>query len=206
MPLIGKHVLTGERLDITTVESPRSIWKPGDVICPLCGEPMIVKSGLIKIPHFAHKVTCNTDYRSHPESAEHIAGKLFVAEQIEKHVAQWDYVGHVVEFEYPVREVKRIIDVALLFPSGWIVAHEVQLANITVEDLEERTNDYARAGVDVVWWLGKRANTPSNREWCISRFGQCQLIHFKSGDDVFIGAQGSGDRMVYRGMPSNHVA
>jgi len=57
------------------------------------------------------------------------------------------------------------------FPTGWRVAHEVQLASITTEHLQERTNDYTLAGIDVVWWLGKSADTETNRAWCRCTFG-----------------------------------
>lgn len=196
MPLIAKHATTGERLDITTVDRPRQTWMPGDIICPLCGGGMIVKAGLIKIPHFAHRNICTTDYKCHPESAEHIAGKMFVAKMVKEHTAEWQYEGHSIEFEYPVKEIKRVIDVALLFPSGWIIAHEVQLAGITTEELQERTDDYLRAGIDVIWWLGNNANTPSNSQWLSNRYGAYHSIHFTQSrnrrDQVLIGEMDTG--------------
>jgi competence CoiA-like predicted nuclease len=87
-----------------------------------------------------------------------------------------EYTNVQFELEVKVPEVMRIADVMATFPMGWRIAHEVQLASITVAQLEERTDDYVRAGVDVVWWLGKSADTPANRNWCLETFGECYSI------------------------------
>jgi competence CoiA-like predicted nuclease len=70
-----------------------------------------------------------------------------------------------IHLEYHLPEVGRIADVAQLFPNGWIVVHEIQLAGITTLSLTERTQDYMTAGCDVIWYLGNNADTPANREW-----------------------------------------
>ena len=67
--------------------------------------------------------------------------------------------------------MRRIADVAVLFPNGWRVAHECQLAAITTQELTQRTEDYLHAGVDVIWWLGKSAATPANIAWCLEQRG-----------------------------------
>ncbi len=82
---------------------------------------------------------------------EELIAKTLKAELPEYSLAQ-------IEYEFPIPEVRRIADVVAKFPNGWIVAHECQLASITVEELEKRTEDYLYAGVDVIWWLGKAAD------------------------------------------------
>lgn len=178
MPFIALHKETKDRIDITTINNPRQFLKSGDCICQLCERPMIVKAGLILRPHFAHYVDdCHTDYESHPESQDHREGKLFLASHLRETFEE--YTDSTIEYEVPIPEVRRIADLLVTFPAGWRVAHEVQLASITTEKLEDRTNDYARAGIDVVWWLGKSANTPANRDWCRKTFGHafCLNIH-----------------------------
>ncbi|WP_354010891.1 competence protein CoiA family protein [Endozoicomonas lisbonensis] len=82
------------------------------------------------------------------------------------------YLNTTPIIEYPIHEVKRIADVVFEFPNGWLEAHEVQFSSITPAELEERTNDYKKAGIDVVWWLGKSADTQPNREWVREVFGR----------------------------------
>lgn len=175
MPFVARHKDTKERIDITRIENPRQVLKSGDYICQLCDTPMIVKAGLIMQAHFAHTASCTSDYQSHPESQEHREAKIFLAKNLGRSFAE--YTNTTIEYEVPIPEVKRIADLLVTFPMGWRIAHEVQLASITSQTLQERTDDYARAGIDVVWWLGKSANTPTNRDWSRKIFGYALCIN-----------------------------
>ena len=169
MPFVAKRKGTGERVDITLMENPRGVLKPGECICQVCGMPMIVKAGLVRQHHFAHVGRCSSDYQSHPESPAHQDAKRFLAANL--HEQFREYANTTIEYEVPIPEVRRVADLLVTFPTGWRVAHEVQLASITTEQLQERTNDYILAGIDVVWWLGKSADTEANRAWCRCTFG-----------------------------------
>lgn len=116
---------------------------------------MIVKAGLVRQHHFAHRGKCTSDYQSHPESPAHRDAKRYLA----THLREWfkEYANVPIAYEVPIREVKRVADLLVTFPTGWQVVHEVQLASTTTEDLQRRTNDYTLAGIDVTWWLGKSA-------------------------------------------------
>lgn len=169
MPFIAIRKATGERIDITTIENPRAVLKSGECLCQLCCAPMILKAGLVRQHHFAHAGRCIDAYQSHPESPAHQDAKRYLA----THLREWfkEYANTTIEYEVPIREVKRVADLLVTFPTGWRVVHEVQLASTTTEELQRRTNDYTLAGIDVVWWLGKSADTPANREWCQRTFG-----------------------------------
>ncbi|HEY9628845.1 MAG TPA: competence protein CoiA family protein [Coleofasciculaceae cyanobacterium] len=65
----------------------------------------------------------------------------------------------------------RIADVLFKLRSGLTWAHECQLAAISVAELELRTDSYLSGGIDVTWWFGGAAATPSNLEWHINFFG-----------------------------------
>lgn len=175
MSLIAKSKTSGKRLDITQIPNPRVTLKANDCVCQLCNAPVILKAGLIKQHHFAHKSLCTSTYESHPESPAHLAGKRFLSENLRSFFQE--YQQTTIEFEVPIPEVKRIADLLVTFPQGWRIAHEVQLASITVENLQKRTDDYALAGIDVVWWLGNNANTPANRKWCEDTFGYVLCIN-----------------------------
>lgn len=175
MPFIALHKETRERIDITTINNPRQFLKSGDCICQLCGSPMIVKAGEVLQAHFAHQAACTTDYHTQPESPSHRAAKLYLATHLAEEFPE--YAGAKIEYEVPIPEVKRIADLLVTWPEGHKKAHEIQLSGITTEVLQQRTDDYERAGIDVIWWLGKNAFTQTNTDWSLGTFGFCYYIN-----------------------------
>jgi len=180
MGLIAKNKKTEERINILDYKEPRQELKKDEIVCHLCDGDLIIKSGLIRMKYFAHKpnAPCQCDYARHPESYEHLFFKKLLSENLAKEFGE--YLNAKPLLEYPIHEVKRIADIVFQFPSGWLVAHEIQLSSITIEALDERTNDYRNAGIDIVWWLGKSANTPTNRQWLIENFGECYTLDWET--------------------------
>lgn len=188
MPFIAINKETGARVDITR-EAPDLIrrFKPGELVCQLCGGPMFPRSShdrkdtrgqLYSVrAHFAHIASeCDMTYSQHPESTEHRLGKMYVATEWIKQFGR--YKDATTEYEVPIREVNRVVDVLATLPNGHRIAHEIQLAAITPRELEERTNDYARSGIDVFWHLGKSADTEPNRQFLRSAVDDFGLITF----------------------------
>lgn len=173
MPLVGMNKHTKQRLDITKVLEPRKIVAKGDLVCPLCLQPMTVVAGLIRIPHFRHLSACTSETPRHPESIKHLLGKAFVAVLVSENDPD-----AVVDFEVRVPECNRVADVLVSLDGGWRVAHEVQLASITTAELAERTKSYLGAGIDVTWWIGGKANTPANRNWIEDNFGDVRILEY----------------------------
>lgn len=176
MPLVALDKNTQKRIDITRIENPRQELKAEDIVCPLCEAPMVIVAGSIRIHHFRHKANCNSDYKSHPESYEHLRTKALVAQNVGK----WfkEFTSAEPRLEVPIPEVKRIADVMFIFPNGWRVACEVQLASITIDELQQRTDDYLRAGVDVFWFLGKNAASESNIRWATAQQGFAIILQY----------------------------
>lgn len=169
MPFIAMNKESGQRVDITGYADPRGDLYAYDLVCPVCSSPMVVVAGAIRIAHFRHKNVegCPFTAYSAGESEEHRAAKLFLREWLVKESG----FRVPVELEYHLPEVGRIADLIQLFPNGWRVVHEVQLASITIETLQQRSDDYLAAGCDVIWYLGGKAHTPANIEW-VRRFQQ----------------------------------
>ena len=180
MPFIALEKRTGKRIDITQIDQPKQKYSYGDCLCQLCNAPLRIKGGMHVRYHFAHNanIACTTEYSYQPESAHHRTAKLFLLERLRKEFPE--YKSATIECEVPIPEVKRVADILVTFPNGWKQAHEIQLSPITTNELEERTNDYERAGIDTVWWLGKDANTESNRKWCIEKFGCNFSLNFNA--------------------------
>lgn len=192
MPFIAKDRITSERLNIQDYERVNALSKE-DILCPFCDGSMYIRGGdrTAYRRHFAHRIECGADwlpeeYASGLETAEHLSGKewlklnfrhLLADEFITGTTAEYEIIVHVPAYAgVPAR--KRIADVMVTFPNGRQIALECQLASITPETLEERTNDYQRAGVDVRWVLGKTAANPQNSSWCNDTFGVCYRFDF----------------------------
>src|SRR5579859_6183963 len=133
MPFVALDIKANARVDITKIEYPRLVLKRENMRCQFCHEPLLIKAGVLKQAHFAHVSSCTSDYGVHPESADHRRAKRFIAEHL--HQEFKDYTSARIEYEVPIPEVKRVADLLAVFPMGWRVAHEVQLAAITVEEL-----------------------------------------------------------------------
>lgn len=174
MPFVAMQRSTGRRIDITRVANPAKDIDRTDIVCPHCEARMTVVSGAVVVSHFRHVVTCTSPMNQHGETIEHLIGKRYVAD----YLRGYHGTTATIDFEVPIAEVSRIADVMVVFQNGNRVAHEIQLASITAEELEQRTADYWIAEVDVVWWLGKSAYTDNNREWCLGRFGEVRRLEY----------------------------
>ncbi len=111
------------------------------------------------------------------ESWEHLEAKALVASLLEKMAPE----GTVI-FEKRIQVSKdryRIADVAIELPCGLTEVHEVQLAGITQQEMERRTDDYAAAGCPAHWWLGKdTADRYQLRDYLRNLEGGFQLLEF----------------------------
>lgn len=182
MPLVALQ--DGGRVCVLDHETPaelRAAFPHGSCCCPDCESPFVLKAGMIRTPHFAHApdAACRP-LESKPESIAHLAGKAELARLLRE---QYGREGARVELEYRFPTVSRIADIAVLFPSGLIDVHEIQLASLTVEQLAERTRDYERAGVgSVVWWLGEANARPTGAVmgWLRSNCASFGLVDFET--------------------------
>lgn len=122
----------------------KQLRKSNTFYCPQCKEPLQLKIGVIKIPHFAHQKnnSCDTTF-SEGESYEHILGKQHLYTQLSG-------LGLHVKLEAYLPQLKQRPD---LFIS---VAHkqyavEFQCSPISPETFQERTRGYKTQGIVPVW-------------------------------------------------------
>jgi competence protein CoiA len=184
LPFIATHKETGERVNILHYKNPRSEFCKGDLMCVYCGEDFYIRGSEFSNyrTHFVHSSKEECDYllNYHPESPEH----LFFKEHLFNHLSIEfeEYTTCTMALEYRISVAGkhgRIADVAVLFPNGWIVCHEIQLAPISIEELNHRTEDYRDAGADVVWWFGGKADTQTNRSWAQENIGSAFSLDFE---------------------------
>lgn len=221
MTLTAIHKTTGERIVIAADQNLRSDYTEWDqLICPVTGLKVFPVrsytrqlSGIdVKVrshfrvqnplgePDWPEQVIFDPEYGIkraeglyfRGESWEHLEGKNFVAEQLRS------ILGEQVEiiFEQLVRvgdgSRYRIADVAVRWPSGLMEVHEVQLAPITLEEINQRTEDYASTCVPAQWWIGK-SNTDSHaiRDFLRNIHGGFFVLQFAGPENDTLPSGGS---------------
>lgn len=126
-------------------------------------------------------------------------GKVVLAKYLEKQTRKY---GAQIVIEYPIPQIGehgRIADVAALYPNGYVLIYECQLASITTNELERRTNDYEEAGFDVEWWFGKAADIPANNNWAMSKYSATQKLQFhEHSESISLSSEGGTDDSINR--------
>ncbi|MCE4955728.1 competence protein CoiA [Macrococcoides caseolyticum] len=113
--------------------------QPGRYTCPICEQPVVLKQGKVKLPHFAHqsiKDCFMTTYKK--ESVAHLEGKY----------ALYDLFSPTSCYmEYYLAEIEQIPD--CFHPAG--IAFELQMSVIAPMHIATRSRGYHSIGIDVVW-------------------------------------------------------
>lgn len=115
----------------------------GPFICPECATEMILRKGMLKTHHFAHKPPMDCVYGV-GESEEHRRCKIEIYESL---VGK---DGLTCELEKKVGNVRPDIYVESK-KSGKAYAIEVQLSSLPLSRIIERTVEYHRLGIYVLW-------------------------------------------------------
>jgi competence CoiA-like predicted nuclease len=126
------------------------------------------------------EVTPQNQYRCN-ESIYHIAGKQKIYDWALNEYYNYPKLKIIPEYRVPI-EAKgnkyRIVDVALIFPCGSIIAIECQLSPISLVDLKERFYDYQSEGIDSIWFLGNKASTSANVDFIANTNGEYYFVGF----------------------------
>ena len=148
--MTAKRRSTGEVICVLDFEDPRRELQVDDLICPFCGERMILRAGPLRAAHFAHLRRCPREGWHERETPEHRAFK----EAVWRYLKRDPYWREgKVELEVPIPEARRVADLLVTFPNGWQVAHECQVSRIGLGELKARSRAYLEAGIDVCWWF-----------------------------------------------------
>jgi len=110
--------------------------------CPVCGRETILRKGLVKTHHFAHKPPVLCEYgRGESESHRKCKQDIFNLLKISPKVTE-------CELEKNLGSV--ISDIYFCFLDIKI-AIEVQVSSLTVEQIINRTQKYEKLGIYVLW-------------------------------------------------------
>ncbi|WEG11916.1 competence protein CoiA family protein [Pullulanibacillus sp. KACC 23026] len=139
-------------------------------LCPICHSPLLMKLGMKKCYHFAHKRESDCLSHSEPETPAHIQGKKDLYEWLKK-----QELSPKLEWYFP--EINQRADVGLTcFPQS--LAFEFQCSTIPIEKLLERDKGYRNRDMQPIWiWHKKRLRQLSTHtfqltplEWSTLRF------------------------------------
>src|SRR5215204_108640 len=110
--------------------------------CFCCRSQVTLRRGQAKAAHFAHRPPVTCEY-GQGESDEHRRAK----EEIYEHLSRLPHVTKL-ELERDLGEVRPDVS---CYIGGVPVAVEVQASSLSVERIAQRTAEYARKGVYVLW-------------------------------------------------------
>lgn len=145
MPLTAR---TGE-----TIVYAGDAQRGGEFRCTGCNWPMVLRRGVIKVVHFAHKPNAECDHG--PETIEHLTCKAYIYEQLRS------TYGERVSVEHRVGDSIADVYVAPLDPGEFGIAVEVQHSPLTVPELRRRMAKYwsGKSPCLVVWVWGNAHRT-----------------------------------------------
>jgi competence CoiA-like predicted nuclease len=168
----------GTVIEIDDYKSPKEELDPKLLTCPICGENVFVKHGIIKRAHFSHysNATCNFErLQGERETEEHRLLKRYMADDLRKRFPKAS-----VKLEVPILNRKRIVDVMATLPFGYKIIIECQCSNISNAEIDARMSDYEQLGLVEVGWIFKKGvraehDTQRLRERC-EFIGFCEFL------------------------------
>lgn len=123
----------------------RDSEKGSTYLCPDCNCEVTLKKGRKVTHYFAHKppVTCSL---AKGETVAHLESKLAFYDHFKS-------LGLSAEVEYPLsfNDIRSRADVYVKTTNGMPAALEIQHTNISLDEIERRTQNYSKLGVAVGW-------------------------------------------------------
>lgn len=114
----------------------------GPFSCPKCGRETILRKGKIRVHHFAHKppITCE---HGKGESEKHRKAKETIFEALSND----DRIIHC-ELE---KDLGNVVPDIYISSDNKEIAIEVQISNLTMNEIIRRTENYNELGIYVLW-------------------------------------------------------
>ncbi len=132
------------RITLTSHQQARQL-AGGRFHCPLCQQRVFIKNGVVLPAHFAHRQRPIGE--GEPESAEHLAGKSWLATWLRQH-------ERPATLEYYDAAIRQRADILIHQQPPKVL--EFQASPLSIPDLKKRTTMYHRRGWQVGWILGRR--------------------------------------------------
>jgi len=145
--LNGKARVT---IGLDTPETLRQLSDARSLTCPGCGGVVVLHAGTVRAHHFAHLpgAVCSLP-ASEPETEEHRAGKLLIAEWLRACLPEAEVL---IEAFLPATGQRA--DVLAVLPDRRRIALEYQCAQLSAREWRRRHRQYREADFQDLWILG----------------------------------------------------
>lgn len=126
------------------IEAPIATRADGPFQCLDCQEPVSLRKGTVKLPHFSHTPQSRCEFgKGETDLHRRCKTELFAALRCHPKVT-------AVHLEYRLGKVRPDVFANV---KGVPVAFELQISNLTPEAITRRTEEYRRLGIYVLWLL-----------------------------------------------------
>lgn len=142
----------------------------GPFICAHCKSPLLLKKGKIRVHHFSHFPPVNCTYGG-GESQAHLSCKLEIYEELSNR----ENVDKL-ELERVPDGVRP--DISFRVNKRRYVGIEIQISNLTIEEIERRTKRYAELRIGVCWILPMNNDIREDRMAPKAWERWCHLLYF----------------------------
>ncbi|MGX7243510.1 competence protein CoiA [Enterococcus quebecensis] len=112
--------------------------------CPVCHDPVRIKNGRVKLPHFSHYRNSTCSIYLNGETEEHLVLKKVFAKWCEKQSIDYELEKHL-----PALNQRPDLLIGNL-------AIEIQCSSLSTQKLVERTQSYQKHGYVPIWICGKK--------------------------------------------------
>ena len=148
--LVAHHGKARFTIGLDAPETLRLLSDARSLTCPGCAGTVILHAGTVRAHHFAHLPgTVCTLPASEPETEEHRAGKLLIAQWLRGCLPDAEVL---IEAFLPATGQRA--DVLAVLPDRSRIALEYQCAHLTAREWRRRHRQYRDAGIRDLWLLG----------------------------------------------------
>ena len=148
--LVARHGQARVTIGLDAPETLRLLSDARSLTCPGCAGTVILHAGTVRAHHFAHLpgAVCTLPV-SEPETEEHRAGKLLIAEWLRACLPDSEVL---IEAFLPATGQRA--DVLAVLPDRSRIALEYQCAHLTAREWRRRHRQYRESGIRDLWLLG----------------------------------------------------
>lgn len=171
--------IKGSRIRVNAWQTTR---EEGPFCCPVCGHEVVLHKGMVRVHHFAHKANANCTHGA-GETNLHRMAKMEIYQSLSM------CRGLTCQLEAPLDGVRADVLVKSVSTKR-TYAIEVQISQLTMAEIIERTRRYARQDVYVLWlfeWkpeLLTKQYAPSLKERWAHALNFGWVYYWRGSDEV----------------------
>jgi hypothetical protein len=194
--LVAHHGNVRVTIGLDAPETLRGLSDARSLTCPGCRGTVILHAGTVRVHHFAHLpgAVCTLPV-SEPETEEHRAGKLLLAEWLRASLPDADVL---IEAFLPATGQRA--DVLAVLPDHSRIALEYQCAQLTAREWRRRHRQYRDAAICDLWLLGGSRLSTADPE-SASGNAELQQDSTRQGKEILLRTAELERTLLWEGAP-----